>query len=331
MTVCSVASIASGAGLALALTATPADAHGAQHRVAVLDPDPALVHALEVALSPWDVEVIEHPIAGRAAALSTSGAREIAAAARADVIVWLEGSGDGCDLWFYDAGSGGAVARALPACPPFRELEAAGIALSVKTALRSTVVAPAPERIAAIVPAPERPALRLEAVAGARQRTGNPSEIEPLAGVGVSVWPAAWHGRWGLAIALEGGTGMRVETDSFNASVFDLSARIAAAWRLPLGGVVALEPSLGAGAHLLIVDGQVTSTQGRGTLQRMDPAVEPRLAIDIEAPGGRFSASPWIGVAYLTRTQEIVVQGASVFDLAALVVQAGLRVSLGLE
>src|SRR5687768_10143644 len=120
-------------------------------RVAVLRADHELLRAVSLALSPWGIETI-----GSDAALPKSSQPEAVQAAsrlarqlRVEAIVWITSMEDGSLLWVFDLRTGDVTARVLPETPPFDGAAAAAVALSVKTVLRSSVVAPPEERFGA--------------------------------------------------------------------------------------------------------------------------------------------------------------------------------------
>jgi hypothetical protein len=308
-------------------------AAAADHRVTVVDADPTLVHALDVALSPWGVAVDARAVAGPGATMpmATDRARALAADARADVVVWLSRSDAGYAVWVYDAEADHASARGLPAGPPFDDTTAAGIALSVKTTLRATKIAPPRERFGAPPDAADDTTWRFDLSGGAAVRSGTPSAIEPRAGLGASFWPAAYGRHLGFACGAELGTGVRVQGASFTGTAVDASMRVAIVASWPLARGVAIEPSLGGAAHVVVVDGFVVTEATPVSVLRLDPAIEPRLALDFAAFSGRLRVAPWVGAAYMIRSQELLVHGATVLDLAPLVAQGGVRVSLGVE
>jgi hypothetical protein len=325
--------VAAAFALVVTLVTSAREAQGAQHRVAVIDAEELVVHALDVALSPWDVAIDEHAIAppGATMPMAVERARELARETEADAVVWLSSSDGGYALWVYDADSDRASARRLPSGPPFNDTTAAGIALSVKTLLRATVIAPPRERFGAAPEADRDPTFRFDLSFGSAARTGNPGVFEPRGGVGVSLWPASLGHHLGVVVAFEGGSGIRVANARFTATVLDLSGRVALAGSWRFGRLLAIEPSLGAAAHAILIDGFVVADESSKSVQRLDPAIEPRLAFDFATFGGRVHVAPWIGVAYMTRSQEILVHGVSVFDQSPLVAEAALRLSIGVE
>jgi hypothetical protein len=139
-----------------ALFARPADADEA--RVALLDPDPNLLAAVSVALSPWGLRVV--PAAGSPApsdtTSATEGARAIARVEAARDVVWIHAAPGGqVSLWLYDAQTEQLTVRPLRQVPPYNEAAAAAVALTIKTLLRATRAATPEERTGGSPSAPE--------------------------------------------------------------------------------------------------------------------------------------------------------------------------------
>ena len=169
------------------------------HRVAAVDPDPEVARALDVALSPWEVTLVDVHLdsPGATMPMAVDRARAIATDASAEVVVWVSSADDGFAVWIYDAASDHASARKLDRAPPFDGPTAAGVALSVKTLLRGTSVAPPPERFGV---APTESPWRVGLAGGVAQRIQASSPVEARLGVEAS----GWLGRWGLMLDVEG-------------------------------------------------------------------------------------------------------------------------------
>lgn len=123
----------------------------AETRVALVDPAPNVLDAVSVALSAWGLRVISisstHLPADLAAA--TAMARDLAREHDAGAVAWLASpQGASTSLWLYDAQTEQMMVRPLSQAPPFDDASAAALALTVKTLLRSTTVAPPQERLA---------------------------------------------------------------------------------------------------------------------------------------------------------------------------------------
>src|SRR5205823_1369678 len=116
------------------------------------------------------------------------------AAQKATAVVWTTPDGY---VWIFDVESGQAMARRVEASSPLDASAAAAVALSVKTLLRSTAVAPPAERIGVARPREE---LRLEALVGAQVLFGDPKDAELRLGLALAWYPRRLR-RWlGLAL-----------------------------------------------------------------------------------------------------------------------------------
>jgi hypothetical protein len=296
----------------------------AGHRVAAVDPDPQVARALDVALSPWDVTLVEVHLEspGATMPIALDRARSIAQGADAEVVVWVSSAEDGYAVWIYDSASDHASARKLEQSPPFDGPTAAGVALSVKTLLRGTVVAPPTERFGA--GAGDRP-WRVGLSAGASSRTTASSPLEPRFGLQAG----GWARYWGAVLDVETGPGTHPASPALAGTLTDSAVRIALAARWPLSSAVAIEPSLGGALHWAHLD-VVVSDASPAKIDRLDGAFEPRLAVDFGLAGGRVHLAPWVGVSVLTRWQRFHVHGAPVLELAPVTLQVALCAEVAL-
>jgi hypothetical protein len=310
---------------ALVLLGLGRAASAAGHRVAAVDPDPQVARALDVALSPWDVTLVEVHLEspGATMPIALDRARSIAHDSGAEVVVWVSSGADGFAVWIYDVASDHASAREIEQSPPFDGPTAAGVALSVKTLLRGTVVAPPPERFGALTG--ERP-WRVGLSLGAAGRTNAASPIEPRFGVHASGWARSW----GALLDLEAGPGSHPASAALAGTLTDTAARVALAARWPLSKAVALEPSLGGALHLARLDAVVVADATPVSVDRLDAAVEPRIAIDVALLGSRLHLAPWLGASVLTRWQRFEVHGVRVLELAPVTFEGALCAAIEL-
>lgn len=142
-------------------------------RVAFVDPTPGVLDAVTVALSPWGLRVVSISTAPPPTELApaTVMARDVARDHDASAVVWiaLAPRGEGASLWLYDSQTEQMMIRPLSKGPPFDDASAAALALTVKTLLRSTTVAPVQERVpqAAAAPPASAPSVAPSASAAA--------------------------------------------------------------------------------------------------------------------------------------------------------------------
>ena len=216
-----------------------------------------------------------------------------------------------------------ASARRLDRSPPFDGPTAAGVALSVKTLLRGTVVAPPTERFGA---GPGERPWRIGLSAGVASRTNASAPLEPRFGLQAS----GWARYWGAVLDVETGAGIHPASPALLGTVTDSAVRIALAARWPLSTTVAIEPSLGGAVHWEHLDGVVVSDASTASIDRLDGAFEPRLAVDFGLVAGRVHLAPWVGASVLTRWQRFHVQDALVFELAPVTLQAALCAEVAL-
>jgi hypothetical protein len=128
----------------IALLRTASVAAEGQHRLAVLGPDEELFRAISLALSAWGVETVQSDLPPPEASQpeAVERATELARQLGVEAVVWISRTERGSLVWVFDARAGDVTTRILAQTPPFDSAAAAAVALSVKTVLRSTVVAP---------------------------------------------------------------------------------------------------------------------------------------------------------------------------------------------
>lgn len=123
----------------------------AEDRVAVVGASPNVTKAISLALSPWSVRVVHvnASISTQDVAAANEAARALAREQNAGAVVWLaEGNDAHASLWMYDAETETVAVRPVAQAGPMDDAAAAAIALTVKTLLRSTAMAPPRERTA---------------------------------------------------------------------------------------------------------------------------------------------------------------------------------------
>src|SRR6185437_6759100 len=147
--------------LAFALVARPALA--SPRDVVLIGGGPAFQNAVSVALGAWSLHVVTTDAAAPPVDVTRAAkeARVIVDRYGAAGVVWIASRDHEHALLVYDAETDQLVSRVLSRAPPFDAPTAAAAALSVKTLLRSSTVAPLAERIGApaaeSAPPPEAP------------------------------------------------------------------------------------------------------------------------------------------------------------------------------
>lgn len=205
-------------------------------RVVLIGIDETLAAAVGVALEPWGSELVRR---SGVAPASMPGASEVGRAIASEetalAVVWISLTEDGAALWVYDADADRTLARGLLSPPPYDDATAAAIALTLKTLLRHSTVAPLAER--AVVPEPAPPPhpppppppppprppppephgrlVRLELAVGALGlATDVVDAVEPRIALALGFFPAELDGVLGVALRVRTGPGIGFEADA---------------------------------------------------------------------------------------------------------------------
>jgi hypothetical protein len=313
-----------------------APARAEAERVVLAGVPDNLAEATRTVLVPWHIEIVrtDQPLApdpDRA----RRDARHVAGRTRAGAVVWLAPSTTGYALWVYDTSSKQAHARPLASAPPFDEPTAASVALSIKTMLRMSSVAPPAERLPPPRPRPGPPLRPFAVLARASLRKSLPAPdpdergVEPRLGLGATWWPAFLSGV-GASLELELGPGLSVFKSGLRGELADVTARVAAHWRVAwLDGRVALVPGLGLGLHITRLTGELQSDRGSADLTYVLPAAE--AGIDVRWRLGRvFEIGAGLGASLMLRTHDFEVDMRPVSTSPALMMTSGITVSASL-
>ncbi len=334
----------------LVVVATAGQALAQEGRIAVVEPGEALEVAVRAGLSPWGVDVVAVPAPSPGAVMPDSGeaAARVARAHGADAVVWVSASEGGHALWMYEARDARVVARRLAGGPPFDEPTAAAVALSVKTLLRHSSVAPPRERWSAPEPpgepepsssapgatpaadAPREadgPVLALRAASAGRARRTRPAEIEPRLGLGLVWWPGAGE-LFGVAVDVASGPGVSIADRRFEGRLLDNEATLSAIVRASLVGPTLARAELGVGAQLSLLDGAVLEAAVPVEVWRINPTARAALGLDWRAAAGLVIGLRG-GISLLGRTQRYLVRGNEVLSLAPVALDAAVYVEAG--
>jgi hypothetical protein len=343
----------------LALVTHAAPARAEAERVVLAGVPDNLADATSTVLVPWHIEIVRtDQILTADRDQAPRDARSMAERVRAGAVVWLAPTPQGPTLWVYDASSQQAHSRPLASAPPFDEPTAASVALSIKTMLRHSSVAPPAERIApaqristpdglsappaqriATPDAPPRPrALRpytLSARASLRVPAPAPDPegpgVEPRLGLGATWWPAFVPGRHGASIEVELGPGLLVSKSGFRGRFHDVTASLAAHRHIALGqwlgGRAALVPALGLGLHITRLAGALQSEGGSTGITHVIPSAD--AGIDVRARLGRvLEIGAGLRASLMTRTHDYDVDMRPVSSSPAFLMTAGITVSV---
>jgi hypothetical protein len=308
--------------LCLASTAWPAE-----QRVAVLQPDEELVRAISLALAPWGLETIRsrEPLPGPShpeIRVATRLAQQLGVQA----LVWVTQADEGALLWVFDVGSGDVTTRLLTQTLPFDSAAAAAVALSVKTVLRASEIAPPAERFGSPsrLPAGTR-TFALEGGGGANW-VGQ-DEFDPRAKVAAAAWLAA-EGRLGFSLELSAGPGMPVTAPAYTGRYQDVTLGGSARFALVLGPRFSTVVSLGGGAHWTSLRGTLAEGSLESRVSRVNGAIELSTSFNFYLRRGVYLGVS-AGGAYFPRHRRYLVGDDPVF--APSPVTAGLAAYGGVE
>ena len=335
--------------LTIAAVLVTSGAHAREGRVVVIDVDPRVADALVVALSPWSLTVVQAPgpIPDPDIDAASSRARAVASDQHAGAVVWIAQPRPDAraTLWVYDAQTLQLAVRPLTVWAPFDDAGAAAVALSVKTVLReSPLLAPepapegppssSPPPPAVVVAPPPRPppqsAWRLETILGVRAPTGASADVEARAALGASVWPAIFGGHGGAGLEIQAGPGVSVGTPVFQGELREASFEATARLRAQAGPWFAFEVEGGPGFFLESLDGQVSPTAVHLHALRLDPAIDVAGVVDL-TPGPRVSVGAIVDGSALLRFQRYALDGAPLLNGPAVIVLAGIRLSVEVD
>jgi hypothetical protein len=296
-------------------------------RLVLVSVDAELSGAVSTSLAPWGVELVS--IDGDAPAsmpLAADRGRDIAAREHADAVVWISISDAGPALWVYDADADRSLSRGLTSAPPYDEPTAAAVALTLKTLLRHSLVAPVAER--AVVPEPARAAPRfvhLEIGGGVGAFATSPSDVEPRASLAASLWPGELEGIVGFSLSARSGPGISIRaedaTGRWTSTLLALGVRL----RGELG-LFDLGVGLEAGAAITTLDAQLALAQPAHVL-RLDfgragwgeVGIRPDAGLRIAIRAGATVSLPF---------ERYVQRGALVLDVSPVALLAELLVGL---
>jgi hypothetical protein len=301
-----------------------------ERRVALVQGDPELERALTLALAAWDVETIRSnaalPQSAQPQAMLQAAA--LAHELRVDGVVWISQSAEGSVLWVFDARTGEATTRVLTESPPFESATAAGVALSVKTALRTSVepgqqrpreppVSDAPGPVAE----PPRERERVTLKVGGEAHFIADDSMQARLTLSSVVWLTE-SPRLGVGLALAGGDGVKVSTPGFVGRYRDLAFGPALHLRLLSRRVIAASVFVGGALHAALLDGVVVPDATDAAVKRYNLSVDAGGQLDF-----RLGAGVYVGAsaqaAYLPAYQRYLVEGTPVFSPWRLTASAG--------
>jgi hypothetical protein len=295
------------------VTALATVAGGSPRRIAILEPDDELVRAVTLSLSPWGVETTRSeatpPELSHADAVEV--ATQLARRLNVEAMIWISRAEEATLLWVFDAHSGNVTARRLSEAPPFDGAAAAAVALSVKTVLRTSSVAPPDERLG---PEPAPPSsnhpLALELGGGGHWIGARALEARfELAAV---AW-LVFQRRVGVGLELSAGPGVSVADERFRGRYRELVA----------GGELRLRPlrepplsvavSLGGALHWTRLEGTLAASSLYREVARRNATLDAEVLVSLDIGGGAYLGVS-AGLSYAPAYRRYLVEGNPVFS-----------------
>ncbi|WP_428265471.1 hypothetical protein [Haliangium sp.] len=254
-------------------------------RVVLVSFPPGLDDATRTALGPWRLVVLRESQPLPSGDGDAVAAASVAERRGADAVIWLSTGRDDARLRIYERSRGRVLSRPLPSLPPFDEPTAASVALTIKTLMRHSELAPAAERVttppaAEVFVLPPRPP-RYTAEARVRLNAAWPAPamddalfVEPRLTVGLSWWPDWLSGSYGVGLRAGMGTGASVAKSSFRGRLDDLALALDLRSRVWSRGRIRIELAAGPGLHITRLDGTLQSTREAVQQHRLRPSLE---------------------------------------------------------
>ncbi len=305
----------------MALPAIATAASAGPPRVIVLQPEDELLRALSLALSPWGVETArsDAPPPRASQPEAVEGASLLARSSGAAAVIWVSSTTHGSLVWVFDARTGEIATRMLEQRRPLDGPAAAAVALSVKTVLRSSVIAPPAERFGA-QPSPlgevqptsldeaRRSALEL-GLGGQFAGEGELGLRGELVGL---LWLSAAR-RFGLSLELSSGPGLRVDDAAFEGRYDEVVAGAKAHLRLLRSSSFSFVASVGGAAHWTKLSGVLVDSSIERKVSRVGPSFDVETSASVELGGGMYVGAS-LGALYSVHSRRYLVEGRPVFS-----------------
>ena len=328
-----VRSTAAVLGLLLVLLLGARGAAATQPRIAVLQPDEELLRAVSLALSAWGLQTLRSDASFPSSTLPEAVrlASHLAQQLEVEALVWVTRLEQGSLIWVFDAATGDMTMRRLPESSPFDSAAAAAVALSVKTALRSTAVAPPSERLVSRDGLPTERAetqhtslqanraatVELGAVGHWFARDALALELR-LAG---SLWFRTERDL-GLSLGASWSPGLAIESPAYRGRYRDFNAFGRACYRPIQTSIVVTTVALGGALHWTALDGTLISDGSERGVQRVSASVDLEASIATSL-SGPFYLGAVFGGSYLPAYPRYLVAGEPIFSPAQVTAYLG--------
>ena len=286
-------------GIAL-LLAPMASAEGDKRRLLLVNTPRELERATQIALGPWDVDVRTTSATSLGAKQpdAMEGAHRLAREQQADVVTWYSQTEDGrSTIWIYDVQNENTYSRAYSS--RVSEETAAAVALSIKTLLRASPIAPEHERITTIQTMHPAGRFRLGLDVGARAGFAEVSVPEATLRLDWSPRPLKDH----LSVGVYGTLGLETEAQASDRTLrtHGWGTGLYAGARTQVGPMV-LAGRLGAGLFVTNLSEDLLGDR----FNRVIPVLEGSVSVGA-ALGTRFEIGLRGGLVVALRPQSYFV------------------------
>ncbi len=337
------------AGLLLSLSRA---ASAEEHRLALIEPDAELDRAVALALSPWGMSVTVKHGAGPGASLPIAGERARVLALEWDVsaLVWLSPVEDGSLLWIYETETDSVSTRHLADAPPFTSPQAASVALTIKSLLRTrasrsaSASAATITRIATPAPVPAQPPLtpaedlpgsvdppptRFSVTGELSLRYFAREAHEVRGALGGIWWVRVAPSTWGIGLKASAGPGAPIRSPGFDGELRQLSLSAALFWRLAGNRFLTTLLMGGASAHYMELTGFHRELQRGTERERLAPSLDVGSDVALSLMAGT-SVGFGARALYFPLRERYLVRGASVFQPWPVAAELGVRLGVDL-
>lgn len=309
-------------------------------RLLLLSPDPNLLHATEVALEPWglEVQVLREAAPAPNLPASAARARQLATAHGASSLAWISESPDGRALWLYELEDDRIVAQPVSQPPPFDAAEAAALALSLKALLRHSASAPPAERYGATPaaaeggaePAPVAPrppgGFELAVAGGVRAFELTRGSAEPRLWLSLAWTTALLGGSVGPVLSADLGVrGVNRDRRGASSTLRSQGIGLGAMGRWQLGPHIDMAATGLVSLRLTHLTGSLDDDSPLD-LHRANPCVTGWLETGTRV--GRTRLFLRVGLEVPLRTQRYLVDGRTLLELAPATGEAALGVAV---
>ncbi|MDF3068352.1 MAG: hypothetical protein K0R38_3953 [Polyangiaceae bacterium] len=306
-----------------------------ERRLALIDPDDELDHAVALALSPWGMSVLVKHDAAPGTSLPTASerARALAVEWHVSAVVWLSPSEHGSLLWIYELETDSVSTRQLAEAPPFSSPSAASVALTLKSLLRTGPVVrpsstPPPTPTPPSAPAVPAPGQKFTANAELSLRYLARAAHETRGAVGGVWWLGARPSQWGIGLKASAGPGIDIGRGAFTGQLRQLSLSAGVSWRVIGSRFIASSLIAGVSGHYTELNGFDRELERATALRRLAASIDAGSEVTLSLLGP-VRAGFGVRAMYFPVRERYLAHGTPVFESWPVAAEFG--ASLGVD